>query len=131
MKLYDNCKFCGKQIHGGKYKNFITCKVCKEKACRNCSKDELCLTHYNELNFDQKQKIKSNLNRFYVFGIVIPIFILIGIIIFVTLIQNGTIATPDNTIAIFTVVFLVLLVIYMILMFFMKEKNLRKILQVL
>ncbi|QEE15641.1 hypothetical protein DSAG12_01467 [Promethearchaeum syntrophicum] len=74
MKLNETCQFCGKLIHGGKFKNFITCRVCKAKACHNCSKDELCLNHYNELNFDQKQKIKSNLNHFFVFGLVIPFF---------------------------------------------------------
>lgn len=127
MILSKTCQFCGRQLQGGKFKNYITCKICKAKACKSCSKYDFCLKHYNELSYDQKQKIKTNFSRFIVFGIVIPTLILLIILIFISLIENGFIEIPDMKIGIYTAFFILLLVFYIILMIIMKEKNLRKI----
>ena len=129
MILNKTCQFCGRPLQGGKFKNYITCKVCKVKACKSCSKYDLCLKHYNELSDDQKQKIKTNFSRFFVFGIAFPTLILITILIFIMLFENGIIATPDMKIGIYTAIIILLLVIYIILMIILKEKKVRKIIK--
>lgn len=129
MNLSNTCPSCGKYLHGGKRRNYITCYACKIKFCKSCSKLSFCLEHYNELTDDQKKKIKSNNTLFIVFGVVIPVLLPLMIIPIGLLFPGIFIGIPENTIRLFTIIFVVLLLVYIISMMFLKDKKVHKILQ--
>ncbi len=129
MSESDTCPSCGKPLYDGKYRNFITCYVCKVKFCKSCSKNSFCLEHYNELTDVQKKKIKSNKIFFIVFGFVLPVLLSLMIIPIAILFPNIFIGIPESTIIIYVITFIVLLGVYIISMQFLKDKKVNKILK--
>jgi len=87
------------------------------------------MEHYNELTDAQKKKIKSNNTVFIVLGLIIPVLLPLLIIPIGLLFPGIFIGIPDSSTRLFAIIFVVVLFIYIISVFFLKDKKVHKILQ--
>jgi len=129
MNSSNICPLCGKRLHGGKFKNYIKCYVCRIKVCNSCSKYGFCLEHYNELSNSQKERIKSNNTSYIVFVVIFPVLLPLVIILIALLSPNIFTDIPRDTVKIYVAISVTFLMVYILVMMLLKDKKVRKILQ--